>query len=40
MSNFVVKNGVLVKYNGNEENVTIPDGVTEIGTGAFTLKWT
>ena len=27
---FVIENGVLVKYNGSDENVTIPEGVTEI----------
>ncbi len=27
--------GVLVKYHGTEEVVTVPDGVTKIGTSAF-----
>lgn len=32
---FVIENGVLVKYNGPGGDVTVPDGVTAIGTGAF-----
>ncbi|MDE7139699.1 MAG: leucine-rich repeat domain-containing protein, partial [Treponemataceae bacterium] len=27
--------GVLTKYTGNETDVTIPEGVTDIGSGAF-----
>lgn len=34
-SDFVIENGVLTKYNGSNENVVIPDGVTEIGSRAF-----
>lgn len=34
---FEIKDGVLVKYNGNDSNVIIPDGVTEIGDLAFCL---
>ena len=42
-SDFVIKNGsiydrnavLLDKYTGNEEHVTVPDGVTEIGWQAF-----
>lgn len=30
-----IENGVLVRYTGTEANVTIPDGVTSIGQGAF-----
>lgn len=32
---FNIKNGVLVRYYGNDEDVVIPDGVTSIGEGAF-----
>ena len=32
---FEIKNGVLVKYHGSGGDVTIPDGVTSIGEGAF-----
>ena len=32
---FEIKNGVLVKYNGKDETVTIPAGVTSIGYGVF-----
>ena len=32
---FVIENGVLVKYNGTAEHVIIPNTVTEIGAGAF-----
>lgn len=32
---FQIKNGVLVKYTGKDEVVTIPDGVREIGVKAF-----
>ena len=32
---FEISNGVLVKYNGTDENVVIPDGVTQIGEYAF-----
>lgn len=34
-SDFVIENGVLTKYTGNGGDVVIPDGVTEIGFGAF-----
>ena len=30
MSDFVIENKVLVKYTGNDEIVTVPEGVTEI----------
>lgn len=29
--NFEVKNGILLRYTGNEESVVIPEGVTSIG---------
>ena len=32
---FVIENGVLTKYTGDGEDVTIPDGVTSIGDNAF-----
>lgn len=34
-TDFVIENGVLVKYTGTDAAVTIPDGVTEIGARAF-----
>jgi len=34
-SDFVVNNGVLVRYNGRGGDVVIPDGVTTIGESAF-----
>lgn len=33
---FKIKKGVLIKYCGMSEEVTIPDGVTSIGWAAFT----
>ena len=35
MSDFEIKNGVLVKYHGNDKQVIIPYSVTSIGEGAF-----
>lgn len=35
MSDFVIENNVLVKYTGQEAQVVIPQGVTEIGERAF-----
>jgi hypothetical protein len=32
---FIIDDGTLVKYNGNQANVVIPDVVTEIGADAF-----
>ncbi len=32
---FAIKNGVLIKYLGEEERVIIPDTVTEIGASSF-----
>ena len=35
VNDFVIKNGVLTKYIGNDENILIPEGVTSIGNWAF-----
>ena len=35
MNEFVIINGVLYKYNGNESRVVIPNGVRQIKTKAF-----
>ena len=35
MSDFVIENGVLTKYNGPGGDVVIPNGVTSIGKDAF-----
>ena len=35
IKDFVIENGVLMKYTGNETNVVIPEGVTSIGGWAF-----
>ena len=35
LAEFEIRDGVLEKYNGNSENVIIPDGVTHIGDNAF-----
>ena len=34
-SDFVVEDGVLIRYTGSSANVTVPDGVYAIGDGAF-----
>lgn len=34
-NDFVIENGALKKYTGNNENVTIPEGVTKIANFAF-----
>ena len=33
--NFEIVNGCLVKYNGQEKTVVIPDGVTAVNYNAF-----
>ncbi len=38
IADFQIKDGVLVAYLGSEENVIIPDSVTEIGMGVFSEK--
>lgn len=35
IKDFVIKKGVLQNYTGEEENVVVPDGVTNIGKFAF-----
>ena len=35
MKDFVIENGVLTKYNGNDSAVVIPDSVMSIGSSAF-----
>lgn len=37
VEDFEIKDGVLVRYNGNDSDVTIPEGVTEIGNLAFCM---
>lgn len=32
---FVIENGVLIRYNGTDTEVEVPEGVTEIGFEAF-----
>ena len=38
MDHFVIENGVLLEYNGTDEIVTVPIGVTEIGEACFRGK--
>lgn len=35
INDFIIEDGVLMKYTGNDAEVTIPDSVKEIGAGAF-----
>ena len=39
MEDFEIKDGVLIKYHGNDAEVIIPKGVTSIGRGAFAVKF-
>lgn len=34
-NNYLIENGVLIKYTGKETRIVIPEGVTTIGEGAF-----
>lgn len=34
---FVIKDGILLNYQGNDPNIVIPEGVTEIQAGALCL---
>ena len=36
-NDFIIENGILIKYQGTDRNVVIPNGVTIIGDKAF--KW-
>ena len=36
-NDFVIENGLLIKYIGKNENVTVPDGVTKIAGNACAL---
>jgi hypothetical protein len=35
MNDFIIENGILIKYVGNDRNIVIPDEVTVIGESAF-----
>ena len=35
MGDFIIEDGVLIEYVGDESEVVIPDGVTAIGDGVF-----
>ena len=37
---FEIENGVLLKYHGARADVTVPEGVTQIGKDAFHDCWT
>lgn len=38
VTDFLIEDGVLLVYKGNSERVIIPDGVTQIGEGAFKCR--
>ncbi|MBD3214357.1 MAG: leucine-rich repeat protein [Candidatus Lokiarchaeota archaeon] len=35
IDDFSVRNGVIIEYKGNEQEITIPNPITQIGMGAF-----
>lgn len=35
MNNFEIENGVLIRYHGDDNHVTVPEDITEIGSKAF-----
>ena len=35
MSDFIIENGILIKYEGTESDLFVPDGITGIGDKAF-----
>ena len=35
MDDFVIINGVLIGYNGNDQDIVIPDSVQRIGDRVF-----
>ncbi|MBR2257420.1 MAG: leucine-rich repeat domain-containing protein [Blautia sp.] len=35
--NFTIKDGMLIRYNGSETSVVIPDGVKKIGDETFSV---
>ena len=35
INDFVIEDGVLVKYEGHDANVVIPDSVTSLGESCF-----
>ena len=39
MSDFIIENGILRRYNGSDSRVTVPEGVREIGDEAFKAKF-
>ena len=38
LSNFVIKNGLLIRYNGYDADIEIPDTVRVIGNSAFSFS--
>ena len=37
-SDFIIENGVLIKYTGKDSAIVIPNGATEIGAEVFAGK--